>query len=211
MTQTQTIKQLRSQIHVIIINFNFLDDKDIDIKIREAKQKHKTNKKKDYYAILEVDKTASLDDIKKAYRKLALKWHPDRNNKGTEEEKKQAEKKFKDINEANTVLTDPKKKQMYDSGVDPEDPSSGISNFLIMQVVVLPLILVEEVHLLVIWEEWEVEELTQTICLKYFLVKEEVEELHFLRAVVQVPVDLGDLVPEELVVILSHHFSSKDN
>lgn len=63
---------------------------------------------RDYYEILGVSKDASSTDIKKAYRKLALQWHPDR-NKSVE-----AEKKFKEINEAYEVLSDSKKKQAYD-------------------------------------------------------------------------------------------------
>ncbi|MCF8033980.1 MAG: J domain-containing protein [Desulfarculaceae bacterium] len=65
---------------------------------------------KDYYKVLGVEKGASADEIKKAYRKLALKYHPDR-NKGD----KEAEDKFKEINEAYAVLSDPKKKQEYDT------------------------------------------------------------------------------------------------
>lgn len=64
----------------------------------------------DYYKILGVSKNATKDDIKKAYRKLALQYHPDR-NKGD----KQAEEKFKEINEAYAVLSDPQKKQQYDT------------------------------------------------------------------------------------------------
>jgi len=64
---------------------------------------------KDYYKILGVDKKASTEDIKKAYRKLAVKYHPDKNPGN-----KQAEEKFKEINEANTVLTDPEKRKQYD-------------------------------------------------------------------------------------------------
>lgn len=64
---------------------------------------------KDYYKILGVDKKASEDEIKRAYRKLALKYHPDRNP-----EDKQAEEKFKDINEAYQVLSDPAKRSRYD-------------------------------------------------------------------------------------------------
>ena len=71
---------------------------------------------KDYYEILGVSKDASDDDIKKAYRKLAMKYHPDRWANGTEDEKKEAEQKFKEIAEANEVLSDPQKRQMYDSG-----------------------------------------------------------------------------------------------
>lgn len=64
---------------------------------------------KDYYKILGVEKTATQDEIKKAYRKLAMKHHPDRNagNKSSEE-------KFKEITEANEVLSDPDKRKKYD-------------------------------------------------------------------------------------------------
>ena len=63
----------------------------------------------DYYSILGVPKSASAAEIKSAYRKLAMKHHPDRNPGN-----KEAESKFKDINEANEVLSDPKKRQTYD-------------------------------------------------------------------------------------------------
>jgi curved DNA-binding protein len=65
---------------------------------------------KDYYQILNVPRTATQDDIKKAYRKLARQYHPD-NNPGN----KQAEAKFKEANEANEVLSDPQKRQKYDT------------------------------------------------------------------------------------------------
>ncbi len=64
---------------------------------------------KDYYKILGVDRNASADEIKKAYRKLALKYHPDRNPGD-----KAAEEKFKEINEAYQVLSDPEKRAKYD-------------------------------------------------------------------------------------------------
>ena len=65
--------------------------------------------KRDYYGILSVSKNASQDEIKKAYRKLAFKHHPDR-NKGD----KQAEEKFKEASEAYQILSDPKKRASYD-------------------------------------------------------------------------------------------------
>lgn len=63
---------------------------------------------KDYYKILGVTKTANDDELKKAYRKLALKYHPDKN------QTKGAEEKFKEIGEAYDVLSDPRKRQIYD-------------------------------------------------------------------------------------------------
>ena len=64
---------------------------------------------KDYYKVLGVSKSASAEEIKKAYRKSALKYHPDR-NKGD----KAAEAKFKDVSEAYAVLSDAKKRKQYD-------------------------------------------------------------------------------------------------
>lgn len=63
----------------------------------------------DYYQVLGVSKTASQDDIKKAYKKLARKHHPDLNPNDTE-----AQRKFQEINEANEVLSDPEKRKRYD-------------------------------------------------------------------------------------------------
>ena len=75
--------------------------------------------KRDYYEVLEVSRSASVDEIKKAYRKLAIKYHPDRNPGDTE-----AEAKFKEAAEAYDVLHDPQKRQQYDQfGFDA--PSGG--------------------------------------------------------------------------------------
>ena len=63
----------------------------------------------DYYKTLEVSKTATQDEIKKAYRKLARKYHPDMNPND-----KNAEQKFKEINEANEVLSNPENRAKYD-------------------------------------------------------------------------------------------------
>lgn len=65
---------------------------------------------KDYYNILGVDRSASADEIKKAYRKMAMKYHPDKNNGDVE-----SEEKFKECAEAFDVLSDPQKKQEYDT------------------------------------------------------------------------------------------------
>ena len=67
--------------------------------------------KRDYYEILGVPKNASEDDIKKAYRKLAMKFHPDRNQG---DGAKQAEEKFKEAAEAYDVISDPQKRAQYD-------------------------------------------------------------------------------------------------
>jgi curved DNA-binding protein len=64
----------------------------------------------DYYKLLGLEKSATAEDIKKAYRKLALKWHPDKNPNN-----KAAEEKFKKISEAYAVLSDPKKREEYDT------------------------------------------------------------------------------------------------
>jgi molecular chaperone DnaJ len=75
--------------------------------------------KEDFYKQLEVDKNASEAEIKKSYRRMAMKYHPDRNSDNPEE----AEKKFKQIKEAYEILSDPKKRAAYDqfghAGVDP--------------------------------------------------------------------------------------------
>ncbi|MFH1790893.1 MAG: DnaJ domain-containing protein [Candidatus Omnitrophota bacterium] len=66
---------------------------------------------KDYYAILGVAENAALDDVKKKYREMAMKYHPDRN----QDNKEAAEKRFKDISEAYYVLSDPKRREEYDT------------------------------------------------------------------------------------------------
>src|SRR2546423_15387196 len=68
-----------------------------------------TTQQKDYYGALGVKKGASSEEIRKAFRKLARKYHPDVNPND-----KKAEEKFKEISEANDVLSDPKKRKIYD-------------------------------------------------------------------------------------------------
>lgn len=76
----------------------------------------------DYYSVLEIDKTATQDDIKKAYRNLAKKYHPDVNPNNPD-----AEAKFKQVQEAYEVLSDEKKRANYDHHGSPEDFSQGFN------------------------------------------------------------------------------------
>ena len=69
---------------------------------------------KDLYETLGVNKNASEEEIKSAYRKMALKYHPDRYASASEQEKKAAEEKFKEINHAYEVLSDKNKRANYD-------------------------------------------------------------------------------------------------
>ena len=70
--------------------------------------------KRDYYEVLGVDKNATADDLKKAYRKLAIQYHPDKQQGKSDAEKKAAEEKFKEAAEAYNVLSDPDKRARYD-------------------------------------------------------------------------------------------------
>lgn len=92
--------------------------------IQRAQKLQKQAERRDYYKILGVSRNAGKQEIIKAYRKMAQKWHPD-NFQQDENEKKIAEKKFIDIAAAKEVLTDPEKRQKFDNGDDPLDPESG--------------------------------------------------------------------------------------
>ncbi|OLY84910.1 DnaJ-like protein [Smittium mucronatum] len=93
------------------------------ILVHEINQKLKVASRKDYYKILNVKRGASPSEIKKQYRKLAHKNHPDRVS--DPEKKKLAESKMAELNSAYEILKDKEKREAYDNGVDPNDPQSG--------------------------------------------------------------------------------------
>ena len=82
-----------------------------------------------YYKTLGVAENASQEEIKSAYKKGALKWHPDRWVNGTDEEKKKAEEEFKKLGEAYGVLGDEEKRKQYDSGMDGQWQDMGGGGF----------------------------------------------------------------------------------
>ena len=82
---------------------------------------YELSKRKNYYGILGVAKTADIKEIKKAYKRLALQYHPDKNL----DNKDEAERMFQDVAEAYEILSDEEKRGKYDRGEDPNDPNSG--------------------------------------------------------------------------------------
>ncbi|KAF6167937.1 hypothetical protein GIB67_027715 [Kingdonia uniflora] len=96
-----------------------------DMSVREtlmkAEKALKMSKRKDWYKILAISKTASIQEIKRAYKKLALQWHPDKNVDNSEE----AENKFREIAAAYEVLGDDEKRARYDRGEDMEEMGIG--------------------------------------------------------------------------------------
>uniref|UniRef100_A0A8C7M882 DnaJ (Hsp40) homolog, subfamily C, member 3b n=1 Tax=Oncorhynchus kisutch TaxID=8019 RepID=A0A8C7M882_ONCKI len=99
-----------------------MENNEIREGLERAQKLLKLSRKRDYYKILGVNRSANKQEIIKAYRKLAQQWHPD--NFREESEKKEAEKRFIDIASAKEVLTDPEMRQKFDSGEDPLDPES---------------------------------------------------------------------------------------
>ncbi|XP_077473375.1 dnaJ homolog subfamily C [Stigmatopora argus] len=101
---------------------NSENDHQIKEGLEKAQRLLKQSRKRDYYKILGVKRTAQKKEIIKAYRKLAQQWHPD--NFQDPVEKKKAENKFIDIAQAKEVLTDPEMRNKFDHGEDPMDPES---------------------------------------------------------------------------------------
>ena len=100
------------------INETYPGEAGLAKEIKNAELELKKSKRKDYYKILGVSKDAGDNEIKKAYRKAAIVHHPDKNPGDTE-----AETRFKDLSEAYETLSDPEKRERYDSGADLIDPS----------------------------------------------------------------------------------------
>ncbi|KAL6909041.1 TPR-like protein [Trichoderma evansii] len=93
-------------------------DNSIRNEVRKAELELKKSLRKDYYKIMGLEKDADANDIKRAYRKMAVKLHPDKNPGDAE-----AEAKFKDMQEAYETLSDPQKRARYDNGDDLVDPA----------------------------------------------------------------------------------------
>lgn len=90
---------------------------------QKAEQLLKRSKEIDYYKVLGVSRSSTDREIKKAYHKLALAWHPDK--APSEEAREEFDTKFKEMNAAYEVLSDPEKKAKYDRGEDPDKPQGG--------------------------------------------------------------------------------------
>lgn len=99
------------------------DDSTVASKLKEAKMLLKKSKRPDLYKLFGVaqGEHATEAEIKKAYKRAALKWHPDRHSSKSDAQKKEAEAKFKEIGDAFEVLTDPQRKALYDQGYDREE------------------------------------------------------------------------------------------
>jgi DnaJ-class molecular chaperone len=95
--------------------------------VRNAKKSLAVSKQKNYYKILGIERSASDTEIKKAYRKLALMYHPDKQAGLSDAEREVSEGKFKDVQEAYEVLSDSQKRALFDSGamVDGSSASGG--------------------------------------------------------------------------------------
>lgn len=101
--------------------------------LTEAKKQQKIAKRKDYYKILCVNRNATEDEIKRAYRKQAVLHHPDKHASDSEAKQHAEEQLFKEVGEAYSVLSDPKKRVRYDRGDDLEDIAADIDPSQIFQ------------------------------------------------------------------------------
>jgi DnaJ-class molecular chaperone len=91
----------------------------------DIEREEKKGKRKNLYNVLELNKYATQEDIRKAFKRLALKYHPDKNNYDNER-KEYAEKMFKEIKEAYNILSDINKREIYDQGGNVDDLNNNI-------------------------------------------------------------------------------------
>jgi len=98
--------------------------------VQDAKKAHKLASRVDYYKLLDISQDATDADVKKAYRKQALKWHPDKacTVDASDEAKAEAERMFKLVGEANAVLSDASKRRKYDAGYSLEEIETGVDS-----------------------------------------------------------------------------------
>lgn len=94
--------------------------------LEEAKTRLKRSKRKDWYKILGVDKNASEDQIKRAFKKAAVIHHPDKHQNDPPEEQKEHEMRMKDLNSAQAILLDQEKRRRFDLGIDDSEASSSV-------------------------------------------------------------------------------------
>jgi tetratricopeptide (TPR) repeat protein len=104
-------------------------DHSVNEGLHNARFELKKSQRKDYYKILGVDKHADDATIKKAYRKAALKYHPDKQVGASDEDKAVAEKMFKDVAESYEVLSNGEKRGRYDRGEDLQEQQQGFNPF----------------------------------------------------------------------------------
>lgn len=97
--------------------------------LKEAKHLQKLAKRKDYYKILGLSRSANADDVKKAYRKKAMLHHPDRHADADDRVKAEEEGLFKEVSEAYCVLSDSGKRARYDNGQDLEGMNISKSSY----------------------------------------------------------------------------------
>ena len=101
------------------------EDRSIREELQKAEAALKQSKQKNYYKILGLKRDATTRQVKSAYRKLAIQWHPDKHAGQGEEAQEKAKKMFQDIGEANEVLSNPEMKEKYDRGEDVFENQGG--------------------------------------------------------------------------------------
>ncbi|RKP36229.1 hypothetical protein BJ085DRAFT_4434, partial [Dimargaris cristalligena] len=119
----QDLNRAKDQQAAGTAQLNTQQQRELQQKLHKAQQLQRQAQRKDYYKILDVPKDATQAQIKKAYRKLAQKWHPDLYNGDLSEAEVNA--KMGEINLANEILSDEEKRSIFDQGGDPADPTGN--------------------------------------------------------------------------------------